>query len=190
MIIDLHKIKWLLCCLLVAVVVIMVLYHSSWFWRAFYPLHHRELIFYYAAQYGVDPYLVAAVIRVESKFYAEAESNAGARGLMQVMPETGMWVADIIGLDDFNADQLYDPEVNICIGTWYLANLSQEFDDLVLVLAAYNGGRGNVKRWLEIKEAQGEALTRDNLPFPETRSFVEKVLYNYQRYQEIYLNKW
>ncbi|MGI6143631.1 MAG: lytic transglycosylase domain-containing protein [bacterium] len=172
--------------MLLAVLMIILISHTGWFWRLLYPIHYEEIIFRYSRQFGVDPYLVTAVIRVESKYYPRALSSMGAVGLMQIMPETGQWVAENLGLEDFTPDSLYDPEINICIGTWYLASLQQEFGDLALVLAAYNGGRGNVKRWLEKQKAEGKTAGLEGFPFPETRSYVVKVLNNYKRYQEIY----
>lgn len=186
MIVDLRKLRWILPYLILVGVVTVVLSQSAWFWRLLYPIHHKEVMFHYAREYGVDPYLVAAVIRVESKYYPQALSPMGARGLMQVMPETGAWVAEQLGLEDFEPEQLFDPETNIRIGTWYLANLKQEFGDLTFALAAYNGGRGNVRRWLEMRQSRGETLEIEDFPFPETRVYVTKVLYNYRRYREIY----
>ena len=186
MFIKICRLKRVVYCLLLLATSIALLYHSTAFWRIFYPIYHKDIIISYAKEYDVDPYLVTAVIRAESKFDPEAESTAGARGLMQIMPETGEWVAEKLALEDFDREQLFQPEVNICIGTWYLSDLRDEFADIVLVLAAYNGGRGNVKQWLEMKKDRDGTLSIDELPFLETRHYVKKVLHNYRRYREIY----
>lgn len=154
--------------------------------RAFYPVFYQEIIFHYAREYNLDPYLIAAIIKTESNFNPRAVSPKGALGLMQVMPKTGQWVAEEMGQAVFDPEQLFDPETNIRFGAWYLADLSREFQgDPVLVLAAYNGGRSNVKKWLA-----GEGRTRikniDRVPFPETRQFIRKVLWNYKVYKFLY----
>lgn len=110
---------------------------------------------------------------------------------MQLMPETARWAADLMGLKDFELEQLFDPEVNIAIGVWYLSNLREQFDgDMVLALAAYNGGRANVLRWLREEAWSGEVETVHDIPFPETRGYVQKVLNTYQWYRRVYRNAW
>jgi len=157
------------------------------FWHWYYPLEYREAIYQNANNFAIDPLLIAAIIRVESKFDANAQSARGARGLMQIMPETGAWVAAKIGIENYNDVMLLDPEINIKIGTWYLANLSQEFDhDLIIVLAAYNGGRGNVRKWLEKEDWDGRHETIKDIPFPETKEYIWRVLRDYERYKKIY----
>lgn len=154
--------------------------------RAFYPFHYREIIFHYAREYNIDPYLVAAIIKTESNFNPQAVSPKGALGLMQVMPKTGKWVAEVTGQASFYPEQLFDPETNVRIGSWYLADLSREFqDDLILVLAAYNGGRSNVKKWLA-EEGWTRSGKIDQVPFPETRQFIRKVIWNYKLYKRLY----
>jgi len=151
-----------------------------------YPLAYKSLIFTYAEANAVDPYLVAAIIRTESGFRPDATSGQGARGLMQIMPETGRWAASRLGLE-FTPDALYDPEYNIKLGTWYLAELLREFaGDPVLALAAYNGGRGNVWTWLEQRQWTGEERTLDQIPFAETRRYVARVLRDHKRYLWLY----
>lgn len=159
---------------------------GRWLIYRWYPLTYQPIIFQQAREHGLDPYLVAAVIRAESRFRPRAISPQGARGLMQIMPETGKWVADQMNLP-FQPDQLYDPEYNIRIGSWYLSNLVKEFGgDPVLALAAYNGGRTNVQKWLRERQWTGEHHTLDQIPFQETRYYVAAVLRDYQRYLWLY----
>ncbi|OPX90561.1 MAG: Soluble lytic murein transglycosylase precursor [Pelotomaculum sp. PtaB.Bin104] len=154
--------------------------------RIFYPFPHKEIIEHYAGTYGVDPYLVVAMMKAESNFNQRAISESGALGLMQIMPETGQWAAKQNGGPPFSPEQLFEVDTNIKLGTWYIADLGKEFHgDAVLILAAYNGGRGNVREWL----ANGTLSTwRDikAIPFPETRHYVEKVLNNYDIYTKLY----
>lgn len=151
-----------------------------------YPLGYRDAIDRWSRAYGLDPYLVAAVIRAESRFRPEATSPEGARGLMQVMPATGRWAAEQLGLP-FEPDYLYNPDYNIRIGCWYLATLLGEFGgDVVTALAAYNGGLTNVRRWLDEQRWTGERHTLDQIPFSETRRYVDVVLKSQQRYYWLY----
>jgi soluble lytic murein transglycosylase-like protein len=122
---------------------------------------YGHLIYAKAKKYDVDPALVAAVIEQESRFKPRAKSPVGARGLMQLMPRTGRWMG---------ARDLYDPEQNIDAGVKYIAYLDRRFNgDLKKIIAAYNGGEGNVKRYKGIP------------PFRETRQYVKKVMKNYDK---------
>jgi soluble lytic murein transglycosylase len=164
------------------------LYNSDWFQRKYvYPFPQRATIYRYAVQNELDPFLVAGVIRTESKFLPAARSPKGALGLMQIMPETGQWVAGQLDFANFSPSMLTDPETNIRIGTWYLASLRKEFhDNEVLVLAAYNGGRGNVKQWMQKYGWADDFKDIEKIPFRETRDYVKKVICAKQRYIELY----
>ncbi len=160
---------------------------SNWLGRLFYPFPYREIIVREAAVYHIDPLLVAAVIKTESNYRPNAQSVKGARGLMQIMPDTGQWIAGQMGMKSFQLEALEQPAVNIKFGCWYLANLFNEFNgDKVLVLAAYNGGRGNVKQWIADKSWTGNQASLEQIPFGETRNYVDKVLKNYRIYQKLY----
>jgi len=161
--------------------------NSRWFGRIIFPLPYEQIIFTEARKQKLDPYLVTAVIYVESKFKPDAKSASGALGIMQIMPETGQWAADKIGMDEFHAQDLYDVKTNIVIGCWYLASLRREFgDNPVIILAAYNGGRGNVQQWLQEERWTGEHDTVEQIPFPETKHYVIRVLAAYKQYKKIY----
>ena len=152
----------------------------------FYPIPHLQIIEKYSTQYEIDPLLVAAIINIESKFSTDAISRQGATGLMQLMPRTAEWVAKKMKLP-FDQAKLFEPEYNLKLGIWYIAELQREFkSNPVLVLAAYNGGRGNVKQWLEDSRWQGNAESIKEIPFPETRNYVSKVLRRYRIYEYIY----
>jgi soluble lytic murein transglycosylase len=173
---------------IVALVALAVLlgFSSQWLVARIYPLQYKESLFREAQTNGLDPYLIAAVVRSESHFDAAATSSEGARGLMQIMPDTGEWAAAQMKVP-FTANMLYDPDYNLRIGCWYLAHLQQEFGgDPVLALAAYNGGRGNVTKWLSDRQWTGEHQTLEQIPFPETRLYVAKVLRDVGRYRFIY----
>jgi soluble lytic murein transglycosylase len=137
------------------------------------PLRHEDVIRQQAAAKGLDPALVAAVIYTESHF-VDQTSHAGARGLMQITPETARAIAQSTGGTAFTQADLATPQVNIAYGTWYLRHLLDHYDgDEVAALAAYNGGIGNVDRW---RAAGGGSLSVGEIPFAETRAYVTKVL--------------
>lgn len=155
--------------------------------KIFHPYKHKEYISKYSAQYGLDPYFVAAVINVESGFNSKAKSSKGARGLMQITDETAKWAAEKMGISDFNPEDLYDPETNIAIGCWYIDNLNQEFDNETdLVLAAYNGGRGNVQKWLKDEKHSSDGKSLQYIPFKETDKYIKKVKVNFKIYNMLY----
>lgn len=168
-----------------------LLLNSRWYLERAYPVPYRDLMTQYCAEHRVDPFLVTAMIRVESRFRPHAISKRGAKGLMQVMPDTGKWAAEELGIERFQPEMLHDPRINLRIGTWYLASLSREFgDDKVVVLAAYNAGRGNVRKWIEAERWTGRRDEIDRIPFPETRDYVRKVLRLYERYRQVYEGWW
>lgn len=148
--------------------------------KLFYPYPYQEMIEREAARYGLDPLLVVSVIRVESGFAPDARSTVGARGLMQLMPDTAAWVARKVKLTGFSTEQLEDPETNIHLGCYYLGYLRRQFPgELSLMLAAYNGGEGNVAKWRRTPDAIKAA-------FPETRTYVRRGLRTYRMYQLLY----
>ncbi|MGI9950916.1 lytic transglycosylase domain-containing protein [Moorellaceae bacterium AZ2] len=154
--------------------------------RLIYPFPYRSSILHYAQQSGLDPLLVVAVVRTESKFYPLAESLTGARGLMQIMPATARWVADRLKVE-FDLERLFEPDYNLRLGTWYLAYLVREFQgSLPAALAAYNGGKQNVEAWLDQGVWDGSSAAVDKIPFPETREFVRQVLHDYRVYRFLY----
>jgi len=163
--------------------VLLILFNFDNIAKFFYPFPYRDTTFFYANQYNVDPFLLVAMMKTESNFDDRAVSDRGARGLMQIMPETGQWIARQIGEPAISTEKLLDPETSIKLGAWYIADLGKEFNgDVVLVLAAYNGGLGNVRDWLARKHLSGGEEKIDEIPFPETRHYVRKVLL----YQHIY----
>lgn len=172
---------------LLLAVFLAVFTRTPQFGRLYYPYRYREIIETHAARNNVDPLLVAAVIRVESKFNPEAVSRKGAIGLMQIMPSTAEWIAGQLGVSDFSEEMLFDADLNIRFGSWYLSNLSDEFDGrLEVVIASYNGGRGHVKLWLEQGTWSGDYEDSSQIPFSETRNFLFRVWRAYQSYTQLY----
>lgn len=164
------------------------IYHTNWFQKKYlYPLPYAEEVLAAAQESEVDPFLIYAVMRTESRYSANATSPKGARGLMQIMPETGTWIAGKINLDGYSGDLLYEPALNIRLGTWYLASLKDEFEgNIILTLAAYNGGRGNVKQWRRQYGWPRDFSKTEEIPYQETRQYVTKVLDAYSNYKRLY----
>ncbi len=171
---------------IVLIFLVIVFTFPRWI-TVFYPLPHRDIVFTTAEAYDVDPYLVFAIIRAESKYQTTAESPVGARGLMQIMPETAQWIAAQMKVEGFKTDDLHKPEVNIRFGCWHIKNLNTEFKgSLPLQVAAYNAGSGKVKQWLQEGQWDGSSARTEGIPFPETRQYVKNVLNNYEAYKAIY----
>lgn len=149
-----------------------------------YPYDYRDVVEAVAAKEEVPPSLVASVILAESKYKNTAQSESGAIGLMQLMPDTARWVAQQMGHGNYTDAQLQEPTTNIELGTWYLSYLLKEFNgDEVQALAAYNAGRGHVESWLKEENWNGMI---DTIPFPETREYVRNVLTYQERYESLY----
>ena len=152
-----------------------------------YPVGYKDHINSYSKEYNLDPFLVASIINVESKYDKNATSSKDARGLMQIGESTGQWGSEVLAIDSYTSDMLYDPEVNIRIGTWYLNQLNKEFDNnLDLVLAAYNAGSGNVSKWLLDEEYSKNGEDIHTIPFEETKNYLKRVNLNYEVYSRVY----
>ena len=148
-----------------------------WYERIRYPLRYSEYVRVHAREHRLDPALLAAVIYQESKFRSDAKSSSGAIGLMQVTPATAEGIAIRTHGSAFHTSDLYDPDINIRYGSWYLANLFTKYGSERLVLAAYNAGQGTVDKW----RANGQPIQ-----FSETRAYVARV----EHLRSIYREAW
>ncbi len=172
---------------IVALAAFIIVFSFQHWISIFYPQPHHEEIMKWSDEYGVDPNLVFAIVRAESKFEPRAVSSKGALGLMQIMPDTGLWIAGQLGNKNFQTEILFEPEINIRYGCWYLADLCREFKgNLPLVIAAYNAGRGRVQTWQNEGVWSGELAEAENIPYYETRNYLNIVWNNYKAYQNIY----
>lgn len=154
-----------------------------------YPRNYADAIESESARNGVDPALVYALIREESHYDPASASPAGARGLMQLMPQTGRWIAGRLKRAGFQESDLLSPLSNIQMGIWYLSHLAesmaQEPSRLDWLLAAYNGGPGNAALWRAAWKKQG-GQPEDHIAFTETRNYVLKVRKSYERYRRVW----
>ncbi len=152
-----------------------------------YPFPYRALVTSRAEELGLDPYLVAGLIRQESAFVPTISSSAGAIGLMQVMPATGRQLARAVGPRGYRTESLRTAEVNIHLGTRYLADLTARYDGAVLlVLSAYNAGPTRANRWRRFPEAEDPRRFTERIPFVETRGYVKNVVRNRALYRWLY----
>jgi peptidoglycan lytic transglycosylase len=174
-----RKLLWLvvLGVVIAATVAVVDLTNPPWYERIRYPLRYSEFVRVHARRHSLDPALLAAVIYQESKFRAHAKSSSGAMGLMQLTPETARGIAIRTHGNAFHTSDLYNPEINIRYGSWYLDNLFRKYGSERLVLAAYNAGQGNVDRW----RAKGEPIQ-----FSETKAYVSRV----EDLKRIYRRAW
>lgn len=168
-------------------VILYIFTQSAWVQKRIFPIKYEDYILKYSDFYELDPYLIFSIIWVESKFEPQAKSSKDARGLMQITPGTGKWIAEKIGIASYNENMLYKPDINIRFGCWYLNFLSRYFNnDLELILASYNGGIGNVVRWLNDSRYSKDGKRLSYIPFKETTNYLMKVLKIHKKYMQLY----
>lgn len=178
--------------------VILLVGYSGWrLWnsdyvqmRFVYMWPYQQDILEYSERNKIDPFLVAAIIKNESGFDPKAVSAVGAVGLMQIMPETGRWIAEQMGLENYHDNDLYQTKKNIRMGCWYIGELEHEFQrNLALIMIAYNAGRGQTKAWMEENGWDYNFNNLDAIPYPDTKEYVVKVLHDRDRYYLLYKDR-
>lgn len=151
-----------------------------------YPLRYRDEVAKAAAEFSLPESQVYAIILCESSFRPRVVSSAGAVGLMQILPDTGEWIAQKLGDADFTPESLYDPAVNIRYGCYYLRFLTDLFGaDVATVAAAYHAGQGSVAKWLSDPACSEDGVTLLRAPGPATNSYMEKVKKTYAVYEKL-----
>lgn len=180
-----NKSSWLIF-LLIVILAVLAAFNIKAIGRHFYPIKYSDYIKKYSKQYNLDPYMVAAVIKTESNYNKDAKSSKDAYGLMQVTGSTGICIAEALKIKNFESKKLFEPEYNINIGCWYLMDLKKEFNSMDLIIAAYNGGRGNVKQWLKDSRYSSDGKTLKYIPFKETDQYLKRVKTNYRIYNWLY----
>lgn len=152
-----------------------------------YKTEYIEYVKKYATEYEVDPLMIFAIIKAESNFNRNVVSKSGAIGLMQLMDTTAEELCNQMDIFYVKKTSLYQPELNIQLGTKYFSNLMKEFDNnYLLALTAYNAGIGNVKKWIEQGVIQADGSDIENIPFKETNNYVRKIVRDYKIYQDLY----
>lgn len=158
--------------------------------RFVYMWDYQQDIVTYSKKNNVDPFLVAAIIKNESNFKHDAVSKVGAVGLMQIMPETGRWIAEQMGLENYQDSDLYQTRKNIRMGCWYVGELEHEFQhNLVLLMVAYNAGRGQTHEWMQENGWDYYFNDIKSIPYSDTREYVAKVMQDRDKYYLLYKDK-
>ncbi len=150
-----------------------------------YPLAYKEEVSLYSQEFDVPNTLIYSIIKVESGLIKSAKSEKGAIGLMQLTPSTAQYIASLLNEKDYD---LYNENVNIRFGTFYIKYLLDKFENPSTAIVAYNAGEGNVRRWLKNKEYSLDGKTLENIPFNESKNYLEKIKETFTKYQNLYGN--
>lgn len=174
--------------ILVIALITLLFVRSEWMSHWLYPVKYRQDIVISANNYKLEPHLVAAIIRVETNYKTGVVSKKGAIGVMQLMPDTAKWVIERGGFTNVTLDAISNrADIGIEIGSWYLNSLYNQFDgNMYTAIAAYNAGPGTVNRWLKGGTWDGQLDTVDQVPYGETRHYIQRVIYYYNKYKDLY----
>ena len=172
--------------ILIFSIIVFSFYKFDFLSKLNYPLIYEEQISESSLEYNVDKYLIYAVIKRESGFYPYAKSNKEAKGLMQISDMTWQWAYDELKTIDMNPFIISE---NIEVGSWYLSKLIRQYDNVQIALLAYNAGSGNVDEWIEDERLTGSDYKKWDIPFNESKRYIDKVTEYYTEYKKIYGEK-
>lgn len=182
--------------ILFIICICILFYNTNWLSELIYPIKYKKEIHNTSNEYNIDPLFIASIIRVESNFKLDLVSTKNAMGVMQIMPKTADWIIQTADSPNLSKDKIMDAGVNIHMGGWYLNALYVEFkpyihnkpvrDQISLLSAAYNAGPGNVRKWLNEQIWDGNFENIEEIPFGETRHYITRTLYYYEKYKKIY----
>jgi len=161
--------------------------YTDYLYYLYYPYGYKEIVKKYSSQYNLDPLFTLAVIKQESNFIPDAVSYAGAQGLMQIMPATGKGIASQVGISNYNINLLLDQDINIRMGTFYLRQMLNNFDqNMIYCLGAYNGGPGRMSDWISRQGNMDIDEFIESISYEQSREYIKKVMGNYYFYQMLY----
>ncbi len=182
------KIKILIVVLLIILIILFgILKIQNFILKKIYKTNYSEYVYKYSKENNIDPLLTFAIIKAESNFNRNIKSKSGAIGLMQLMESTAVEQAEEVNEEIIVTESLYNPEVNIKIGTKYYSKLIKKYNNnMLLALAAYNAGIGNVDNWIEQGTIKEDGSDIENIPFKETNNYVRKIVRDYKIYQNLY----
>ena len=181
--------KGLIVILIILIALVFLIVFNKKIEKIFYPKKYEEIVNIYSKEYEVDKNLIFAVIKAESNFDEKAISNRNALGLMQIMEDTAIEVADKnnIYIDKNNSEEeILKANNNINIGTKYLSILLEKYQNIELTLAAYNAGTGKVDKWIEEGILKKDGSNIENIPYKETNNYIRKILQSYKIYNKLY----
>lgn len=174
--------------ILFIIIILILIYNknlSQIMQKQIYPKKYEEYVNKYAQKYNTDELLIYSIIKVESNFNEKASSSANAIGLMQLMESTATEICNEIE-ETVLMENIYEPETNINIGTYYFSILLKKYNNVGLALAAYNAGMGRVDKWIKEGTIKQDGSDLENIPFKETNLYIRKVLNVYEKYKELY----
>lgn len=177
--------KVLIVIIILLIIILIGLRNKNTIMKNFYVIKYSEYVEKYSEEYEVDKYLIYACIKAESNFNEQAKSSKGAKGLMQLMDSTAKDIAKSLNIEIYD-DDLFDPDININLGTKYISKLMQKYQNTELALAAYNAGSGNVDSWIKENKLKDDGSDVENIPFKETNNYVRKILRDYKIYKKLY----
>lgn len=154
----------------------------SFIMKTIYPQKYEKEILFASKKYLVEPHIIASMINVESSFNEQAISSKGAVGLMQILPQTALWLCEEMEIENFEEGLLTDPQTNILMGTYYLRYLMSKFQNLTVVFCSYNAGEGTVRSWLNDQKYSLDGVTLTKIPYIETKNHVDKLERNLKVY--------
>lgn len=155
--------------------------------KKIYKTNYSEYVYKYSQENEIDPLLTFAIIKAESNFNRNIKSKSGAIGLMQLMESTAIEQAEEVNEEIIVTESLYNPEINIKIGTKYYSKLIKKYNNnMLLALAAYNAGIGNVDNWIKQGIIKEDGSDIENIPFKETNNYIRKIIRDYKIYQNLY----
>lgn len=179
--------------ILIAVVLIIfimlfgILKIQNFILKKIYKTNYSEYVYKYSQENDIDPLLTFAIIKAESNFNRNIKSKSGAIGLMQLMESTAIEQAEEVNEEIIVTESLYNPEINIKIGTKYYSKLIKKYNNnMLLALAAYNAGIGNVDNWIKQGIIKEDGSDIENIPFKETNNYIRKIVRDYKIYQNLY----
>lgn len=182
------KTKILIVVLLIILIILFgILKIQNFILKKIYKTNYSEYVYKYSEENDIDPLLTFAIIKAESNFNRNIKSKSGAIGLMQLMESTAIEQAEEVNEKIVVTESLYNPQVNIKIGTKYYSKLIKKYNNnMLLALAAYNAGIGNVDNWIGQGIIKEDGSDIENIPFKETNNYVRKIIRDYKIYQNLY----
>lgn len=173
--------------LIILIILFGILKIQNFILKKIYKTNYSEYVYKYSGENNIDPLLTFAIIKAESNFNRNIKSKSGAIGLMQLMESTALEEAEEVNQEIVVTESLYNPEINIKIGTKYYAKLIKKYNNnMLLALAAYNAGIGNVDKWIQEGIIKEDGSDIENIPFKETNNYVRKIVRDYKIYKQLY----
>ncbi len=183
---NVNKFKLIALLLILSVVLIIIIVNAVKLGvQTVYPRQYVEIVEENAEHFDIDKALLYAIIKTESGFDKNAVSSVGAKGLTQITPDTFKWLQTKTG-DNYEEDALFEPEISIYYGAYFLDMLLDEFGNTETAIAAYHAGRGKVNEWLADPRISPDGETLENIPYKDTAGYVKKVMKNTEKYKNIY----